>query len=383
MSDSRQELPRAAPPGVTATTAVPVALTRNGHGPQGPDGKVRLTYRQAMEPPCFSCTTSPCCTYLLLGDFRIGTLLDVDHAVYLSNFEGIYLGLDRERKVDIYFYQPCGYLDVPSGLCTVHGTPVQPAVCVQYNAHVCGYRHRMLVDVDGDHPQLDARRVEWLAENTVFDDDRSVVALPDWEEMLEAFRAMPLTRTPAPAPAPDPISEEWRSIVLSQKAPDRETRPLRHYGDPEVSEPCTGCGAWCCRTLIFNRGLPGDVSQLEFLRYCLGFPGVEVGVAADSWAVIVHTRCRHLEGNRCGVFGTSQRPLKCGYYDATSCAYRRHFGDPRPDDILRLSQRHFRVVADSIIFDDVGRIVALPPLDVLRNRVEGAERAMAGDLTGA
>ena len=163
---------------------------------------------------------------------------------------------------------------MPSGLCTVHGTPVQPAVCVHYNAHSCGYRHRMTADVDPERPHLDAAGSDWLAEHTVFDDDRRVVALPDWDEMLDAFGAMPLTRTPAPTPEPDPIIEEWRSIVLSEKRLGRaRTRPLRRYADPEVSDPCTGCGAWCCQTLIFNRGLPGDVSQLEFLRYCLGFPG--------------------------------------------------------------------------------------------------------------
>ncbi len=156
------------------------------------------------------------------------------------------------------------------------------------------------------------------------------------------------------------------------------TRPLRRYADPEVSDPCTGCEAWCCQTLVFNRGVPGDASQLEFLRYCLGFPGVEVGVSADSWAVIVRTTCRHLDGNRCSVFGTDERPLKCSYYDALSCGYRGHFGVPRPTDIVRISRDQFRLVADSIIFDDLGRIVAIPPLDVLRDRLEQAERATAG-----
>ena len=227
MNDSLEQR-QATHTALAGANAVPVALTPNG---QGPGGKGRLTYREALEPPCSSCPTSPCCTYLLLGDFRLETLLDIDHAVYLSNFDGIYLGLDRERKVDIYFHQPCGYLDVPSGLCTVHNTPVQPAVCVQYNAHVCGYRHRMTADVDLERPHLDARRVGWLAEHTVFDDDRRVVGLPEWEEMLDAFRTMPLTRTPAQAPDPDPIMEEWRSIVLSEKGPDGDTRPLRRYGD--------------------------------------------------------------------------------------------------------------------------------------------------------
>jgi hypothetical protein len=355
--------------------AVPVALTNNR---QDSRGEIRLTYRDALEPPCLSCQASPCCTYLLLADFRLESLMDVDHAIYLLNFDGIYLEIHRDRKVNVYLYQSCGYLDAPTGLCTVHRTPIQPAVCVQYNGHRCGYRHRMTADVDPDHPHLDARRMAWLADRTVFNDDREVADLPEWEEMLEAFRSMPLVRTQAPPPAPDPVMQEWRAIALSRKGSDEPSPSLRHYSDREVSDPCTGCGAWCCQTLVFNRGFPGDASQLEFLRYCLGFPGVEVGVSADSWAVIVRTTCRHLDGNRCTVYGSDQRPLKCSYYDALSCGYRGHFGVPRPRDIVRVRRDQFPVVAASIIFDDLGRIVAVPPLDVLRDRLEQAERAAAG-----
>lgn len=355
--------------------AEPVALMPNGDRPQPAD---RLSYREARMAPCLSCATSPCCTHLLLSDFQMDTLLDVDHAVYLLNFEGIILGLGQDRKVDVYLYQPCGFLDVPSGLCTVHGTPIQPAVCVHYNAHSCSYRHRMTADVDPERPLLDRHRMDWFADQVVFDDQRRVVAIPDWDQVLEAFRAMPLQHAHAPIPEPDPIVEEWRSVVLSEKRLDDGPGRVHHYADPEVSDPCTGCGAWCCQTLIFNRGLPGDASQLEFLRYCLGFPAVEVGVAEDSWAVIVHTKCRHLDGNRCSAFGTDERPLKCGYYDALNCAYRKHFGTPQPNDILRVRRDRFGVVADSIVFDDLGRIVAIPPLALLRDRLEGVERAVAG-----
>jgi hypothetical protein len=359
-------------PDLAESEGVPVALTRNGDGAQPGD---HLTYRQAREAPCLTCVSSPCCTYLLLSDFQLKTVLDVDYAGYLLNFEGILLGLRPDRTVEVYFYQSCSYLDVPSGLCTVHSTPVQPAVCVHYNAHSCSYRHRMTVDVDDHRPLMDRSRMAWLADQMVFDDDRQVVAGPDWDEVLAAFRSMPMRRRPAPAPEPDPILEEWRSIVLSEKGSAEEGRPMRRYGDAEVSDPCQGCGAWCCKTLVFNRGLPGDASQLEFLRYCLGFPGVEVGVSADSWAVIVRTTCRHLENGRCSVFGTDERPLKCSYYDALGCEYRGHFGVPRPDDIVRVRRDQFGVLAESIVFDDLGRVLAIPPIDILRHRLEQAERA--------
>jgi hypothetical protein len=195
--------------------------------------------------------------------------------------------------------------------------------------------------------------------------------------VLEAFRAMPLQRLPAPAPGPDPVIEEWRSIVLSTKPSGAANPSLYHYSDPQVSDPCQGCEAWCCKTLVFNRGLPVNASQVEFLRYCLGFPGIEVGVADDGWAVIVHTTCRHLDGNRCSVFGTDDRPLRCGLYDALRCSFRGHFGVPRPADIVRVNRQQFNVVVDSIVFDRLGRTMEIPPIEILRELLEEVERAPA------
>jgi hypothetical protein len=312
-----------------------------------------------------------------VSDFQLDSLMAVDQAFYLLNFEGIIAGFDPTWKVQIYLQQACHYLDGESSLCTVHSTPLQPPICVHYNGHNCGYRYRMTVEVDDERPLVDAQRMAWVADHLVFDDERRVVAKPNWQEMLEAFRSMPLARQSAPTPKPDPVLEEWRSIVLSEKGAESARRPVHHFGDAQVSDPCDGCEAYCCKLLIFSRGLPAEVAQLEFMRYCLGFPAVEVGVADDSWALIVHTKCRHLDGNRCSVFGTDQRPLKCDYYDAVGCSYRGHFGTPRPDDILRVQREQFRMVVDSLVFDDLGRVVAIPPVAVLRDRLEGFERERA------
>lgn len=326
-----------------------------------------------------TCTTSPCCTYLLLRDFKLDTLMDVDYALFLLNFEGIVLGLQEDRTVDAYLYQPCGNLDVGSGLCRVHSTPEQPAVCIHYKSQTCSYRHVFTTDMSPRKPLLDARRMSWLAEHIAFDEERKVVGFPEWQSVLEAFAALPTDRQPARAPAADPVLEQWRSIVLSEKPGDERTpSPSFHrFSDPEVSDPCSGCGAWCCKTLVFDRGRPTDASQIEYLRYCIGFPSVEIGVADDSWAVIVHTTCRHLVDDRCSVYGTDERPLKCSSYDAMSCAYRGHFGQPRPDDVVRVTRAQFATLADSVVFDELGRIVAIPPVGVLRDRVESVERAIA------
>ncbi len=361
-------------PGPAVGGAVPVAVSTKP-APGRP-----LTYREAMEPPCLDCATSPCCTHLLLRDFQINTIMDVDYATFLLNFEGIVLGLQSDRKVDVYLHQPCGYLDVDSGLCQVHDTGLQPAVCVHYKSHTCSYRHVFATDLHHDKPLLDWRRMEWLAEQIAFDEDRNVIGFPEWDAVMEAFAQLPTERRPAERRGPDPVLEQWRSIVLSPKPDPDETGDsgsFHRFSDAAVTDPCEGCGAWCCKTLVFDRGTPTDASQVEFLRYCIGFPNVEVGVADNGWAVIVHTTCRHLSGNRCSVYGRPERPLKCGYYDALSCAYRGHFGVPTPEDVVRVARHQFPVVADSIVFDDLGRIVAIPPLHIMRERVVQAERAAA------
>jgi hypothetical protein len=355
------------------TEGVPVEFVGGG-GHRLHSGN-QLTYKEARQSPCLSCTTSPCCNYLVLTDFKLETVLDIDYAVYLLNFDGILIGLGRQGKAEVYFHQPCHYLDVASGLCTVHSTPLQPSVCVHYNAHTCAYRSRMLAEVDPDRPLVDRRRMAWFAEQATFDDDRQLATVPEWEDVLEAFRTMPLQREPAPAPKPDPVIEEWRSIVLSKKKPEANEPQMYHFGHPQVSEPCEGCEAWCCKMLVFNRGLPVSASQVEYMRYCLGFPGIEVGVAEDGWAVIVHTTCRHLQGNRCSVFGTDDRPLKCDYYEALNCSYRGHFGVPRPEDIVRVRRDQFGVLAESMVFDELGKTLAIPPIDILRDRLEQFEVA--------
>jgi hypothetical protein len=357
-----------------SSDGVPVAFIANGHPPEASN---HLTYTQARQSPCLSCTTSPCCSYLVVSDFNLETLLDVDYAVYLLNFDGILIGLSRQGKAEVYFHQPCDFLDVPTGLCTVHSTPLQPAVCVSYSSHACGYRRHMLNDVDPDRPLVDRHRMKWFADQLVFDEERRLVSVPDWAKVLAAFHAMPLQRVPAPAPGPDHVRDEWRSIVLSKKPPDRQEIRMYHYGHPQVSDPCQGCEAWCCKMLVFNRGLPTNASQVEFIRYCLGFPGIELGVADDGWAVIVHTTCRHLEGNRCSAFGSDERPLRCGYYDALSCTYRGHFGVPEPVDVVRINREQFRVIADSIVFDELGRTLAIPPIENMREWLTEFEMAQA------
>jgi hypothetical protein len=305
--------------------------------------------------------------------------MDVDWAIYAANFEGIVLALgSTSRTVQVYLHQPCRYLDVPSGLCTVHSTPLQPSVCVHHSSHWCAYRKVFKSDLDPGNPLMDARRMAWLAEHMVFDDDREVVSVPDRREVLAAFESMPTEQKPLSVSEPDPVVEEWRSIVLSERASTARVPGPHRYRDREVSNPCDGCQAWCCQYLVFDRGIPTNSEELDFLQFSLGFPNVELAISETNWSILVRTRCRHLDGNRCSVYGTDQRPLKCSYYNALTCSYRGRLGVARPDAIVRARLEHFETIAESVGFDDLGQVVAIPSLDLMRARIESAERVRAG-----
>lgn len=347
------------------STEVPVAV---GARPAG-----RLSYLQARESPCLTCASSPCCTYLVLRKMTIDSLLNLDYAFYLLNFEGILLGFAPKGGVRVYLHQPCGFLDVSSGLCTVHNTPAQPSICSHYDAYLCKYRHIMTAEVHPGETMVDRRRLSWFADHVTFDDERRVVDTPEWATMLSAFAGMPLERRSAPPPPPDPVAEQWRAIVLSPTRPDPPER-LFGYSDPTVTDPCQGCQAWCCTTLVFGRDVPETVSHLDFFRYSLGFPGVRLGVAEDGWALVVRTTCRHLDDGRCSVYGTAERPLRCASYDELSCSYRVHFGTPQPDELVLIDRTHFPVLAQLLIFDDGGNVRGVPSTEQLRFRVEEAER---------
>ena len=147
------------------------------------------------------------------------------------------------------------------------------------------------------------------------------------------------------------------------------------YGYADLADPCSGCAAHCCTAVVFPHAIPTTRAGLDYLRFCLGFPGIEVGVGDDTWSLIVRTRCRHLVGTRCSVYGTAERPLLCGYYDAGRCSYRAHFGQARPAGFLRVTLAEFRRSRSASRFDELGNTVELMLADDIREHIEAGWRA--------
>jgi Fe-S-cluster containining protein len=307
-----------------------------------------LSLTQARESPCLSCPTSPCCNLLKLHTVDFKTVEDVDFGLYLLNFEGLILQMDISgTRAHVYLQQACRHLDSSTGFCRVHRTSEQPSICVHYNEYKCSYRQHMIDDVDSEVPLVDHDRMLWYASHLTIHDSGRIDGFPDGEAMVAAFASMPLDRDSA-QPHPKP--------------------PKRLIAT--IEDSCEGCAAWCCRTLLFERPIPTTASQVDEFKYCLGFPSVELGVTDHGWNLLVHTTCRHLQANRCSIFGMDTRPKLCQSIDAVDCQYLAKLGTARPEGFVTLGLERFSALADSIVFDEVGRVVAVPPVEELRPRIE-------------
>lgn len=333
-------------------------------------GGPALTWDQARASPCLSCPESYCCTHPVVHRQLLRSLVDVDYAQYLLNFDGIVLGIDEEFALTVYAVQACRHLDAGRGLCGVHGTDEQPAECRTYPAFACTYRRRMAAGNDPQHPLVDRARFDWLAERLWFDDNRALVGGPEWPDIVAAFSAIPLAPTSLPPSPPDPALAGWRQVALGVR-PEESGRSV-FWDDPALADPCSACAAWCCEVLSFPQPVPSSVGEMEHLRYLLGFPSVSLAVADGDWRVLVRSRCRHLAGGRCSVYGQDARPLYCGAYQAVGCRIRPTVTAVDPDREIRVDGDTFPALERAIAYDRAGAVARVPPVRELASLLTGA-----------
>lgn len=342
----------------------------------------RLTFPEALVSPCASCQTAPCCTHLPLHTFKITNMIELDHALYLLNFDRIVLGLSASGEWSVYYAYPCRHLNRQDFTCTVHNSLAQPQICITYNPYHCWYKRVLTQSVSEDFLQIDRPRLEHLITRIVFDEFRNVVEVPDWNIMIEELANLPL-QPALPASEPpltDAATEAWQAMLLNLESSPAQTEEIYTY--EALRDPCDGCQAHCCQTLVFPQALPRSITNLDFLKFCLGFPGVELGIADDVWSLVVKTTCRHLQNNRCSVYGRPERPLLCKYYDAWKCTYKINFGLPRPAGFLRVKLEQFKWLTDCFQFDQHGAIVQFPPTEVIRTYLEDQWRTVLTQPAG-
>jgi Fe-S-cluster containining protein len=103
------------------------------------------------------------------------------------------------------------------------------------------------------------------------------------------------------------------SAVLPRIKPHREQVPADKC-------LCDFCTAKCCRYFALPIEEPETFEDFEYIRWFLLHERATVFKEKDTWYLLVHTTCRHLQAdNRCGIYET--RPKICQEYSTKDCEY--------------------------------------------------------------
>lgn len=83
---------------------------------------------------------------------------------------------------------------------------------------------------------------------------------------------------------------------------------------------CNHCTAKCCKYFALPIDTPTEHKDFDYLRWYLLHEAATVFIEGESWYLLVHTRCKHLQAdNRCGIYET--RPQICRDYSTEGCEY--------------------------------------------------------------
>ncbi len=98
----------------------------------------------------------------------------------------------------------------------------------------------------------------------------------------------------------------------------REKPKREEIGKDEIL--CDYCTAKCCRYFALPIEEPKTRGDFDFIRWYLLHGQATVFTEDDSWYLLVHTVCKHLQpDNRCGIYDT--RPQICREYSVEGCEY--------------------------------------------------------------
>jgi hypothetical protein len=316
----------------------------------------KLTYDEAAASPCEACKPSICCYFLQLDSIKTQKLLDLDKINFYLNFPNIDICLTPAWEWLVYYNYPCRYYDQEESVCRIHNAGQQPGVCVNYNPYNCYYK-RMKKTRDDLCPEMiwiNRERMDFLMSQISFDDERIISEIPGNEKVLEAMSRIPYQvpdRVEAPKQEKTHTSNEV--VVKSHLA---------------FQNPCIDCASFCCRNLMFPQEKPSDYSSLDFIRYSLSFPGIELGISDEQWYIIARTTCLNCKGNRCTVYEKKERPLVCKYYNPMQCIHKECFGKKKTNGFIRVGYEAFNTMIETSMFDEHGDIIEGYDVKSLRER---------------
>lgn len=137
------------------------------------------------------------------------------------------------------------------------------------------------------------------------------------------------------------------------------SRPkLSRKNVPDDGNLCEHCIAKCCRYFALPIETPEERSDFDFMRWYLLHEGATVFREGETWYLLVHTTCRHLQDDhRCGIYET--RPQICRDYSTNDCEFdddwTYDFYLERPEQVVEYVEA---------VFQEEGQCIrsAKPPL---------------------
>jgi len=89
---------------------------------------------------------------------------------------------------------------------------------------------------------------------------------------------------------------------------------------PPGESLCSYCTAKCCKYFALPIDTPKTTQDFDYIRWYLLHEGATVFTEDDTWYLLVHTTCKHLQpDSRCGIYHT--RPQICREYSTHNCEY--------------------------------------------------------------
>ena len=279
-------------------------------------------FEYASRNPCAHCRASYCCWYLGLEKLRPSQFSHFDTLHFYLNFPNMEILVEPNGQWGIYLRQACRHLSETDHRCSIRGTPEHPKVCSTFNPYNCFYK----TAISGQDPasrfvRLDRSHFLRVVENIKFTTFGTALYVPN------AAQVRTLAEPDEEVEAPSDAVESVGSIV--EHGAERAGTSL--FG------PCSDCTGICCRYIFFWRKPIATASDLDFIRYAMGFPGVAYVIGSERCAIVVQGACRHwsLETRACGVVGSPLRPKRCQFLNEWRCSIREQFYT-HPERLVRL-----------------------------------------------
>jgi hypothetical protein len=138
------------------------------------------------------------------------------------------------------------------------------------------------------------------------------------------------------------------------------------YAEYNGNYPCEECSAPCCKYLIIPYNTPTTWMDMDFIKYLLNFPKVNLTVSKKGiWSIMIKQNCVHLDekNTKCMVHKTPEQPKTCEYYNPFQCHYKMNLNSKQASSIYVLNRDNFQYWLQDVKFDENGMIVDGPDFE--------------------